>query len=129
MLILILIDVQYSQKAILEKGLNRLSHSLSGSHHVVKIFPRSTKISDSLPTSYRHLENPVYREKIEICIWFLYWCKTRKHWERKILFLAFCLLLFSFWPLAVAERVLWNRACLSFRPSFCLSGRFMEFYQ
>ena len=81
------------------------------------------------PTSYCHLENPVYREKIEICIWFLYWCKTRKHWERKILFLVFCLLLFSFWPLAVAGRVLWNRVCLSFCPSFCLSGRFMEFYQ
>ena len=37
MLILILIDVQYSQKAVFsfEKGLNGQNHSSSGSHHLV----------------------------------------------------------------------------------------------
>ena len=50
MLILILIDVQYSQKAILsfEKGSNHQNHSSSGSLHLVKKNP-SSKISDSSP--------------------------------------------------------------------------------
>ena len=50
MLILILIDVQYSQKAVLsfEKGSNGQNHSSSGSHHPVKKIPPS-KISDSTP--------------------------------------------------------------------------------
>ena len=41
MLILILIDVQYSQKAVVsfEKGLNGQNHSSSGSHHPVKNSP------------------------------------------------------------------------------------------
>ena len=39
MLILILIDVQYSQNA--QKFLNRQNHSSSGSHHVVKNLPNS----------------------------------------------------------------------------------------
>ena len=41
MLILILIDVQHSQKAVcsFEKGLNRQNHSSSGSLHPVKIPP------------------------------------------------------------------------------------------
>ena len=41
MLILILIDVKYSQKAVFsfEKGLNRQNHSSLGSHHPVKKFP------------------------------------------------------------------------------------------
>ena len=41
MLILVLIDVQYSQKAVFsfEKGLNRQNHSSSGPHHPVKKFP------------------------------------------------------------------------------------------
>ena len=42
MLILILIDVQYSQNAVFrfEKGSNRQNHSSSGSHYPVKQFPR-----------------------------------------------------------------------------------------
>ena len=46
-LILILIDVQYPQKAIFnfEKGLIGQNHSSSGSQHPVKISP--SKISDS----------------------------------------------------------------------------------
>ena len=66
MLILILIDVQYSQKAVFsfEKDLNCQNHSSSGSFHLVKKSPTST-ISDSNPhwggifppTPYRYLEN------------------------------------------------------------------------
>ena len=50
MLILVLIDVQYSQKAIFsfEKGLIGQNHSSSGSHRLVKKSPLS-KISDSSP--------------------------------------------------------------------------------
>ena len=50
MLILILIDVQYSRNTAFnfEKGLNCQNHSSSGSHHPVKKFP-SNKISDSSP--------------------------------------------------------------------------------
>ena len=41
MLILILIDVQYSQNAIFsfEWGSNCKNHSSSGSHHLLKKFP------------------------------------------------------------------------------------------
>ena len=66
MLILILIDVQYSQKAVFsfEKDLNCQNHSSSGSLHPVKKSPTS-KISDSNPhwgsifppSPYRYLEN------------------------------------------------------------------------
>ena len=56
MLILILIDVHYSQKAVFsfEKGSNGQNHS-SGSH-LVKNYPPS-KISNP-PTPYHYLENP-----------------------------------------------------------------------
>ena len=49
MLISILIDVQYSQKAVFsfEKGLNRQNHSSSGSLYTVKKF--FSKMSDSPP--------------------------------------------------------------------------------
>ena len=45
MLILILIDVQYSLKAVFtfEKGSNCQSHSSSGSHHPVKKSPCPAK--------------------------------------------------------------------------------------
>ena len=67
MLIVILSDVQYSQKAVFrfEKGLN--GQSSSGPHHLVKKSPTppsSSKISDSSPlggfssTPYRYLEKP-----------------------------------------------------------------------
>ena len=41
MSVFILIDVQYSQKAVFSfgKGLNRQNHSSSGSFHLVKKFP------------------------------------------------------------------------------------------
>ena len=50
MLILILYNVQYSQKPVFsfEKGLNGQNYSSAGSHHLVKKFPYS-EISDSLP--------------------------------------------------------------------------------
>ena len=50
MLLLILIDVQYSQKAVFsfKKGLNCQDHSSSGSFHPVNLPPPS-KISDSSP--------------------------------------------------------------------------------
>ena len=69
MLILILIDVQYSQKAgfSFEKSLNRQNHISSGFLSLVKTFP--IKVSDTLlhpppipprpiPTLYCCLENP-----------------------------------------------------------------------
>ena len=57
MLILILIDVQYSQNAVFsfEKGLNHQNHSPSGSHHPVKNSP--SKISDS-PNPHCYMETP-----------------------------------------------------------------------
>ena len=59
MLILTLIDVQYSQKAVFsfEKGLNCQNHSSSGSLCPVTPLPPS-KISDS-PHPLLLLENPV----------------------------------------------------------------------
>ena len=64
MLILILIDVQYSEKAVFNSEIasNCENHSYSGSHHLVKNFPTS-KISDlppplSSPTLQRYLEDP-----------------------------------------------------------------------
>ena len=50
MLILILIDVQYSEKAVFNSEIasNCENHSYSGSHHLVKNFPTS-KISDLPP--------------------------------------------------------------------------------
>ena len=71
MLILILIDIQYSQNAVFsfEKGLNRQNHSSSRFHQPVKKFLPSN-ISDSpatggiYPHPYRYLENPtVYRNQ------------------------------------------------------------------
>ena len=69
MLILILIDVQYSQKAVFsfEKGLNGQNHSSSGSHHLVKKIHLS-KISDSplypqlLTTIWKTLETAVQKK-------------------------------------------------------------------
>ena len=57
MLILILIDIQYSQKAVFscEKGSNGQNHSSSGLHHLVK--KSRNKISNP-PTPYLYLENP-----------------------------------------------------------------------
>ena len=51
MLILILIDVQYSQKAVFsfEKGLNHQNHPSPGSLHLVKRFP-PRKISNPPPS-------------------------------------------------------------------------------
>ena len=58
MLILILIDVQYSQKAVyrFEKGSNRQNKS-SGSLHAVKIPLSSVKFTIPL-TPYRYLGKP-----------------------------------------------------------------------
>ena len=49
MLILILIDVKYSQKAVFsfEKGLNGQNHSTSGSHPLVKRSPHQQKVQSS----------------------------------------------------------------------------------
>ena len=69
MLILILIDVQYSHKAVFsfKKGSNCQNHSSSGSHHPVK--KSHSKISDSTqlegiylpPLHQGDLENPAIR--------------------------------------------------------------------
>ena len=69
MLILILIDVQSSQKAVFsfEKGSDRQNHSSSGFHHPVKIPPAKFQSPTMggggggltpTPTPYRYLENP-----------------------------------------------------------------------
>ena len=67
MLILILTDVQYSQKAVFsfEKGSDRQNHSSSGSLHPVKKFPSTIKFPIERgwrefphPTPYRYLEKP-----------------------------------------------------------------------
>ena len=65
MSIFILIDVQYSQKAVFsfQKGMNRQNHISSGFLHLVKNpphqnfwFPPPPKLST--PTPYCYLENP-----------------------------------------------------------------------
>ena len=71
MLSLIVIDIQYSQKAdfSFEKGSNRQNHSSSGSPHLLKYSP--SKISNpphwgggfTPPTPYCCLENPGSKEK------------------------------------------------------------------
>ena len=69
MLILILIHVQYSQKAVFsfEKGLNNQNHFLSSSHDLVKKNHPLAKFLIPLPTKwgggggpggYYYLENP-----------------------------------------------------------------------
>ena len=57
MLILILIDVHYSQKDVFsfEKGLNGENHSSSGSHHPLKKIPPAKFLIP--PTPYHYLEN------------------------------------------------------------------------
>ena len=62
MLILILIDVQYSQKAVFsfEKGLNRQNHSSSGSLHLVKKIPPS-KISNFPQPLTAIWKTPIYK--------------------------------------------------------------------
>ena len=54
MLILILIHVQYSQKAVFsfEKGLNNQNHSLSSSHDLVKKNHPLAKFLIPLPTKW-----------------------------------------------------------------------------
>ena len=70
MLILILIDFQYSQNGVFsfEKGSNHLNHSYSGSLHPVKNAPAPpppppvkfppTGRKGIYPTRYYYLENP-----------------------------------------------------------------------
>ena len=61
MLVLILIDVQHSQKALFsfEKGSNGQNHSSSCSDHPIS----PSKISNP-PTPYRYLENPATPLKV-----------------------------------------------------------------
>ena len=65
MLVLILIDVHYSKKAVLsfEKGSNNQNHSSSDSHHLVKKFHSKTSDSPplrgSLPNSLSLFEKPL----------------------------------------------------------------------
>ena len=61
MLILVLIDVQYSQKAVFsfEKGSNCQNHFSAGAFHPVKKISPSVKFPiPPPPTSYRYLKNP-----------------------------------------------------------------------
>ena len=71
MLILILIDVQYSQKTVFSfgKGFNGQNHSSSGSHHLVK---KSLQAKFLIPplgglllTRYCYLENPALRDLVQ----------------------------------------------------------------
>ena len=59
MLILILIDVKYSQKAVFsfEKGSNGQNHSSSGCYLLVKKSPPTKFLIAPTPTPYRSLEN------------------------------------------------------------------------
>ena len=57
MLILILIDVQYSQKAAFsfEKGSNGPNHSSSGSHHLIKkSYPTAKFLMSQNREEYKH---------------------------------------------------------------------------
>ena len=61
MLILILIDVYYSQRAVFsfQKGLIHQNDSSSGSSHLVKKSPPTGGRGWFSPTTYRYLEKPV----------------------------------------------------------------------
>ena len=96
MLILILTDVQCSQKAVFsfEKSLNRQNHSSSGSHHLVKkISPR--KISDSprggeggglphppLTAIWKTLHGYHFLEENRAEIYFVNYYQSKKHKQR-----------------------------------------------
>ena len=60
MLTLILVDVQYSRKAVFsfEKDSNHQNHSSWGSLHLVKILPQKISREFTPSTPYRYLENP-----------------------------------------------------------------------
>ena len=65
MLILILIDVQHSWKAVfsIEKGSNHQNHSSSGSLHLVTLPPVKFLIpptGEIPPTPYHHLQRPEF---------------------------------------------------------------------
>ena len=57
MLILILIEAQYSQKAVFsfEKGLNSHNHSSSGSYHPVKKLPKQNFLSPTINAIWKTL--------------------------------------------------------------------------
>ena len=89
MLIFILINVQYSQKAVFsfEKGSNRQNHSSSGSLHLIKKIPPS-KISDSTQPLTIIWKTPIYK----LYGHFLWMgCKSLKviqsHYEEAVYFL------------------------------------------
>ena len=67
MLILISIDVEYSESAFFsfKKVLNCQTHSSSGSHHHTTKSRKSFFPQQNLtpPTPYRYLQNPAYLKK------------------------------------------------------------------
>ena len=82
MLILILIDVQYLQKAVfnLAKGLSRQNHSSSGFFHLMKKSP--SKISDSPQLGRTYTPPFIATWKTlhifsKYVIWFVELCSTR----------------------------------------------------
>ena len=73
MLILTLIDVQYSQKAVFsfEKGLNCPNHPSPGSLHLVIPLPPPHWMGNLPLTFYCYLESPAIYLKISIAPFFL----------------------------------------------------------
>ena len=72
MLIFILMDVQYLQNVVFtfEKGLNDQTHSLSGSHRMIKKVPTQQSFSSPLHTPYCYVDNPVIWEQLSFSYWF-----------------------------------------------------------
>ena len=93
MLILVLVDVQYSQKAVLsfEKGSNRQNQFSSGSLHSVDHPPRLLKflIPHHPPNPYCYLENPGVKKYGKVDIKLFLYCPILLDFP--ILFQVFCL--------------------------------------
>ena len=91
MLILILIDVQYSQKAILsfEKGSNCQNHFSCGSLCPAKIPESKILIPHQPPDPYCYLENPGVKKYGKVDIKLFLYCPILLDFS--ILFQIFCL--------------------------------------
>ena len=91
MLILILIDVQYSQKAILsfEKGSNCQNHFSCGSLYPAKISDSKISIPHHPPDPYCYLENPGVKKYGKVDVKLFLYCPILLDFS--ILFQIFCL--------------------------------------
>ena len=99
MLILILIDVQYSQKAVFsfEKGLSGQNYSSSGSHHLEKNPPSKISTPPTTHTLYCYLENPALISFwIIVLIWvFQYFSQVYHQWKYQSTYMGGGIQLFS----------------------------------